>query len=77
MLQAIGSISIHKIMDRYWLIASIIFGVIGLLLLLIRRGNLDFESSTAPESEMFWNGKSEYTGSRFSDLIDKLGEHHD
>jgi hypothetical protein len=47
--QAIGVLSLRKVVDTNWLIFSIVLGVVGFLLLWIRPGKPDLESFIVSE----------------------------
>ena len=73
--QAIGSISLHKIIDVTWLVASISIGVIGIILL-YRHRRLDLDSSAESGVDLPDDG-SLFDNSEYGDAVNHLVDHHD
>ena len=73
--QAIGSISLHKIIETSWLAVSISLGVLGVILL-YRHRRSDLESSVESGVDLPDDG-SLFDSSEYGDAVNHLVDHHD
>jgi hypothetical protein len=74
-LQAVGVASLHSIIRTSWLIGSIVLGVVGIVLLVVRPRSNRCDPTIGSDGDFNPVHDSEYSGSQSSDLLGRLGDY--